>query len=177
MDGTAPWRLRPATADDAERLALIGAATFLESFAGVIGGDAIVAHCRDVNSADYFRACLDAGAGAWLAEIEPGSAPIGYALLTSPDLPGMREGEDLELRRIYALSRFHGGGPGAGLMQAAIDAATTRGARRLLLGVYAGNERALAFYHKQGFAKVAERRFNVGGQLCDDFVLARPLSR
>jgi len=172
---TFSWRLRPAGPEDAERLSLIGAATFLESFADIIGGEAITAHCLKANSAESYRRHLDTGAQAWLAEVEPGGAPIGYALLTQPDLPGARDG-DIELKRIYTLSRFHGGGLGAALMQAAVEAALARGAARLILGVYAGNDRALAFYAKQGFTRIGNRQFNVGGQICDDFVLARPLT-
>ncbi len=175
MQGTLPWRLRPAGPEDAQRLSLIGAATFLESFADLIDGDAITAHCLVANSAESYRAYLAEGAKAWLAEIEPGGAPIGYALLTQPDLPGMEAG-DAELKRIYTFSRFHGGGLGTALMQTVINAATEQGANRLLLGVYAGNARANAFYTKQGFRQIATRQFNVGGQICDDFVLARPLS-
>jgi len=175
MNAAFSWRLRPAGPEDAERLSLIGAATFLESFADLIGGEAITAHCLKANSAESYRRFLGKGARAWLAEIEPGGAPVGYALLTQPDLPGARDG-DIELKRIYTLSRFHGGGLGAALMRAAIDASAGMGALRLLLGVYAGNERALAFYRKQGFTRIGDRQFNVGGQICDDFVLARPLT-
>ncbi|MGE4429175.1 MAG: N-acetyltransferase family protein [Sphingobium sp.] len=176
MDEPFSWHLRPAGIEDAEQLSLIGAATFLESFAGIIGGQAITAHCLHAHGAQAYRDSLADGDKAWIAGIEPGGAPIGYALLTAPDLPGAQAG-DLELKRIYTLSRFHGGGLGAGLMQAAVDAATAEGAGRLLLGVNARNDRALAFYRKQGFARIAERQFNVGGQMCDDFVLARPLNR
>jgi len=175
MSAPLSWRLRPAGPKDVDRLSLIGAATFLESFADVIGGEAITTHCLVANGAESYRSYLANGARAWLAEIEPGGAPIGYALLTQPDLPGMEEG-DIELKRIYTLSRFHGGGLGAALMQAAVEAAIGQGAKRLLLGVYAGNDRANAFYAKQGFRQIATRQFNVGGQICDDFVLARPLS-
>jgi ribosomal protein S18 acetylase RimI-like enzyme len=59
-------------------------------------------------------------------------------------------------------------------MKQALEAAS--GHRRLLLGVYAGNERALAFYRKQGFSDLGTRQFNVGGKLYDDLVLARPLA-
>ncbi|HRE35136.1 MAG TPA: GNAT family N-acetyltransferase, partial [Sphingopyxis terrae] len=74
----------------------------------------------------------------------------------------------------YSLSRFHGSGLGAALMRCALHAAA--GHRRLLLGVYARNERALAFYRKQGFVDVGTRQFNVGGKFYDDRVLARPLA-
>ncbi|WP_033073917.1 GNAT family N-acetyltransferase [Sphingopyxis sp. MWB1] len=173
MDKQAQWRVRPATREDAAALALIGAATFLETFSGILDGDAIIAHCERAHSRAAYEAYLDAGAQAWLAEIEPGHAPIGFALASTPDLAAARPG-DWELKRIYALSRFHGSGLGAALMQAAVAAAAPY--QRLLLGVYARNARAIAFYRKQGFEPIAERQFDVGGKLYDDLVLARPLA-
>lgn len=173
---TAPdWRIRSCDEDDVAALALVGGATFLETFAGVIDGRALVAHCTTAHSADTYRHYLEEGGKGWLAEASKGGAPIGYALLTPPgDIPGAEPG-DLELKRIYALSRFHGTGLGAALMQKAHEAARD-GARRLLLGVYANNARALAFYRKQGFTDIGERRFNVGGRVYDDRVLALPLN-
>ena len=170
------WRVRPAHTADSAALALIGATTFLETFAGVLAGDAIVAHCARAHVPQAYADYLAGGASAWLTELGPGNAPIGFALLTAADLPGAREG-DVELKRIYTLSRFHGRGIGAALMDAALDAAkAAKGAERLLLGVYAGNSRAIAFYRKQGFEPIGERRFDVGGTLYDDIVLAKPLT-
>jgi GNAT superfamily N-acetyltransferase len=154
-------------------LSLVGSATFLESFAGILAGDAIVRHCATQNSAERYHAYLSAGAKAWLGEAESGNAPVAFALLTAPDLPCARDG-DIELKRIYALSRYHGSGLGAGLMQAAIDAA--KGFDRLLLGVYRDNPRAITFYRKHGFEIAGERRFEVGGLFYDDIVLARSLT-
>ena len=173
MDDGPSWTIREAGADDAAALALIGAATFLETFAGILDGDAIVAHCAAKHCDAAYRALLADGARAWLAEAQPGGAPIGFTLVGKPDLAAAEDG-DIELKRIYSLSRFHGSGLGAALMREAVAAA--RDHRRLLLGVYARNERALAFYRKQGFADIGTRRFDVGGKLYDDLVLARPLA-
>lgn len=48
------WTLVSAQADDADTLALIGAATFLETFAGVLDGAAIVAHCGVAHASGYY---------------------------------------------------------------------------------------------------------------------------
>ncbi|CAM3308067.1 Protease synthase and sporulation negative regulatory protein PAI 1 [Sphingomonas antarctica] len=168
------WTIRQAREDDCDQLALIGAATFLETFAGVLGGTAIVAHCRLEHTEDAYAKLIGSGARAWLALLQPGDAPVGFALTAPADLPGMVDG-DVELKRIYALSRVHGSGVGGALMEHAIDAARDAGANRLLLGVYAENHRAIAFYGKNGFAPVATRKFNVGGIDYDDVVLARSL--
>lgn len=165
------WTIRPAGPDDAQALSVAGSATFLEAFADIIEGNAIVSHCTKQNSAETYAKYLAGGAKAWLAEASKG-APVGFALLTEPDLPGAREG-DVELKRIYTLSRFHGSGVGAALMQAAVEA--TAGYQRLLLGVYRHNERAIAFYTKQGFEPIGTRQFDVGGVLYDDLVFAKTL--
>jgi len=171
-DGQA-WTIREAGADDAAALALIGAATFLETFAGILDGAAIIGHCAAQHGETAYRSALASGARAWLAEARPGGAPVGFALVGAPGLAAAQDG-DLELKRIYALSRFHGTGLGAALMARAVEAAA--GYRRLLLGVYARNHRALAFYRKQGFADIGTRQFDVGGKLYDDLVLARPVA-
>ncbi|MBN8805791.1 MAG: GNAT family N-acetyltransferase [Sphingopyxis terrae] len=151
MEDGPTWAIREAGEADAAALALIGAATFLETFAGILDGEAIVGHCAAQHQEAAYRAYLASGARAWLAEAG-----------------------DIELKRIYSLSRVHGSGLGAALMRCALHAAA--GHRRLLLGVYARNERALAFYRKQGFVDVGTRQFNVGGKFYDDRVLARPLA-
>lgn len=168
------WNIRKATPADADSLALIGGATFLETFAGVLDGAAIVAHCQSEHNAAAYRDYMGRGAQAWLVEASHGNAPIGFSLVGEASLPGrMEDGSDLELKRIYTLSRFHGGGIGADLMQRALDHARRQGAKRLLLGVYEGNVRARAFYIKSGFTQIAERQFRVGDREYGDVVLAR----
>ena len=162
--------IREADAGDAGRLSLIASATFLETFAGMISGDALVAHCETQHAPAYLAGLLEAGARAWLAEIA--GAPIGYALLNEPELDAASEG-DIELKKIYLMSRFHGSGIARSLFDSAC--ACARGRRRLLLGVKDDNHRAIAFYTKQGFRQIGTRRFDVGGTLYDDVVLARDL--
>ena len=164
--------VREADGADSGRLALVSDATFLETFAGMISGDALVAHCQKRHAPAYLRELLEGGARAWLAELD--GAPIGYALLTAPELDAAREG-DIELKKIYLLSRFHGTGIAARLFEAALGGAA--GNARLLLGVKDDNDRAIGFYTKQGFRQIGTRRFDVGGTLYDDVVLARDLDR
>ena len=169
-------RVRLAGAGDAPRLALAAQASFLETFAGLLEGADIVAHCEgELGIAAHERWLADPHACLWLAEAEEGGAPVGYALLARPVLPIALDEGDLELKRIYLLSRFHGGGTGRALMDAAVEEARRRGAGRLLLGVYKGNKRAIAFYGKHQFIQIGERQFQVGDTRYDDVVLARNL--
>lgn len=170
------WRLRRAAAGDADMLALVAGATFLEAFAGILSGRDIVDHCAAKSNAAVFAGWLaDPASIVTLAEAEDGAAPIGYSVLTAVDLPVEDGGADIELRRIYTLSDTHGTGLGPALMVRAAADARTLGRTRLLLGVYGRNLRAHRFYEKQGFSRIGTRQFRVGATLHDDFVYARPI--
>jgi ribosomal protein S18 acetylase RimI-like enzyme len=172
-----PITLRPCTPSDADLLALVAAATFLDTFAGIHPGDAILEHCRRHHTPEAYAHYLALPTTrAWFAETAPIPAAVGYLLLTAPDLPDLATTPtDVELKRIYLLSRFHGGGAGQLLMDQAIAGARAMGAQRLLLGVFAQNRRALRFYERNGFTPIATRTFQLGPILCDDLILSRPL--
>jgi ribosomal protein S18 acetylase RimI-like enzyme len=171
------FSIRPCAPEDAAMLALVAQATFLETFAGMLPGEAVFAHCRDkLSEAAHARWLAEPDARLWLAQAQPGDAPIGYAGLAAPDLPLPDPAPgDIELKRIYVLSRFHGGGVGPALMQAAVAEAKAMGRRRLLLGVYDQNARAIAYYRKAGFSEIGARKFQVGATLCNDLVMAKDL--
>lgn len=165
--------LRRAVPDDAGALALVGAATFLESYCLDLPGPDIVAHCA--------KAHAEATYAEWLGEpdhalwvVEAGRAVVGYAMLAPSVLPEARS-DDLELRRLYVLTRFQGGGTGRRLVETVAAEARARGARRLTLGMYGGNRAALAFYTRVGFETIGTRTFTVGDQVCDDLVLGLEL--
>ncbi len=169
-----PVVLRSATAEDAAALSLIGVATFLEAFAGVLFGSDILAHCQVQHAAEryagwvaneHYRLCL--------AELK--GAPIGFAVLSPPDLPLPLLPNDIELKRIYLLHRFQGTGLGRRLLEWSITEARAMGKQRLLLGVKADNRSAIQFYERHGFVRVGERKFLVGSMWCDDYLMARPL--
>ena len=168
------WRLRSAGAADADALALVASASFLETYAGSLDGADLVAHCVANNTREKFATWATDPAGAVvLAEIFPGYAPMGYTVLTSVDLPVEPRDGDIELRRIYAMARLHGTGVGPAMMKQALQDAARLGKRRVLLGVWGENHRAHRFYERQGFERIGTRQFKVGSVVHDDFVYAR----
>lgn len=170
------WRLRRAEPGDEPALSLVAAATFLETYAGVVPRDDMVAHCATKCSAAYFAEWLGrADHVVTLCEHPDGAAPLGFAALTPPDFPIAFGPETIELRRIYVLATAHGSGLGAALMERAVADARTLGRTRLALGVHPGNARARAFYERHGFRVVGERKFQVGGATFTDPVYARDL--
>jgi diamine N-acetyltransferase len=169
-------RIRLCQPGDEHALALVAKATFLETFAGVLRGSDIVAHCREQHAPSVYRSWLESAARVWLAEADPSGAPIGYLVLAPASLPVEHPSDrDLEVKRLYLLHQFHGRGIGKRLMTEAEQHARRAGAARLLLGVYSGNDRAVAFYERFGFRRVGERRFRVGEHDYDDFVLSMEL--
>jgi diamine N-acetyltransferase len=189
--------LRRATPSDAPALALTGAATFFEAFTWMLPGPDILAHTLKHHTAEaYAKYLADPNTRITLAvtgpavgfEREPGSA-VGYVLLCTPELPTFNVlPTDIELKRIYLFSRFrtapvldtHGATipnlrPAQALVDAAVADARTLGATRILLGTHAGNLRAIAFYHRNGFTQAGTRTFQVGTQQCCDLIFAKPL--
>lgn len=169
--------IRPCTPDDALALSTVAAATFLETYAGIVDGQDILFHCRTTHAVEsYERLLADPSRRLFLAEMAPGGTPVGFILISPPDLPTPTGEGDIELTRIYLLHRFHGTGLGRRLLQTAVDVARAAEAKRLLLAVYSRNERADAFYRRNGFEQVGTRVFHVGDNGYDDYVLARDLT-
>jgi ribosomal protein S18 acetylase RimI-like enzyme len=168
------WRMRRAGPDDASALSLVASASFLETYATELAGADIVAHCLKNTGVELFtRWTTDPSTIVTIAEHEPGHAPIGYTVLTAPDFPIDTHPTDIELRRIYILAQMQGTGLGKALMARAREDAAAIGRERILLGVYEHNYRAHAFYERQGFTRIGERRFAVGAATYTDPVYAR----
>jgi len=181
-----PVTLRRATATDAAALALVGAATFLEAFTWMLPGADIVAHCAKNHTPEAYAAYLAKKDTRITLAVTGVDVPVGYAMLTAPDLPSFDVlPTDIELKRIYLFSRFRStatpveGLPGVrtaqALMDAAIADARALGSTRLLLGTHEGNERAIGFYRRNGFREAGTRTFTVGTQVCCDLIFAKPL--
>lgn len=169
-------RLRRAVPGDAARLALLGGATFLHAFAHDHPGDALAAHVATEHSPAWYAAALaSADTAIWIVET-PLAAPIGYAVLTPPTaIPDARPG-DLELKRIYLLAPWQGGGWGKRLIRAVEEEARARGGSRLLLCVYSVNVDAQRFYERHGFGDTGRRlAFMVADTAFVDLLFAKPL--
>jgi len=171
---TGQFEIRPSTAVDVPALSLLGQATFLEAFAGILDGPDILAHCARTHAADVYASWLaDERYRIWMALARPGLAPVGYAVLAPSDLPVPDPRPDeLEVKRIYLLNRFQGSGLGGRLMATAIEQARVRRLPRLLLGVYSENAAAIGFYRRLGFETIGHRSFTVGATVCDDLVMS-----
>lgn len=96
-------------------------------------------------------------------------------MLSPPELDVPTGEGDIELKRIYVLTGFQGGGHGRQLLDAVNEEARRRGGRRLLLCVYTVNHKAQAFYRAQGFEAVGMQCFMVADIRFDDIIMARAI--
>ena len=102
------FTIRRAMPDDAQALSVLGAATVLETYTGLLPGPDLLAFCAAKHSPAQYAALLnDPGSTVWIAQA-PLGAPIGYLVLVPATLPleGPQLG-DYEVLRIYVLHPFH----------------------------------------------------------------------
>ncbi|MEA9986875.1 MULTISPECIES: GNAT family N-acetyltransferase [Subtercola] len=175
-----PVSYRQAGSDDADRLALVAAATFAlacpphtpaagiqhfivtnlseEAFTGYLADDARMLFVAELDGLPVGYTMVVMG--------EPGDADVAAALTVRPTA---------ELSKCYVVSGHHGLGIAAELMKVSVEAAAARGASGIWLGVNNENARANRFYEKNGFAVVGSKTFLVGTSLENDFVRERRL--
>jgi diamine N-acetyltransferase len=171
-----PVTWRKAAPDDAEALSYLGAATFLASFAFDHPGKPLIEHLKIEHSPEYYTAKLASSDVDIVIGETPLGAPVGYVMLVPPEHPDLQQIGDWELKRIYLLGPWQGGGNGRALLEQAVMIAKARAARRLILAVYESNARALAFYERAGFKHIGETVFMVGDTPFRDMVYALEMS-
>ncbi len=79
----------------------------------------------------------------------------------------------IELKQLYTAAGATGGGIGTALIDWALAEARAEGADEIQLSVWSGNTDAQRFYHRHGFAQVADTYFWVGEQRDEEFLFAR----
>ncbi|MBK8375235.1 GNAT family N-acetyltransferase [Sphingorhabdus sp.] len=171
-----PIHWRKAVSGDEEALSLLGQATFLATFAFDHPGPALIRFLQDLHSPDFYAAKLaDPQIDIIIGET-PLGAPVAYAMLCPPEHPDFQRDGDWELKRIYLLGPWQGGGNGGALLEQAVECALKRQAKRMLLAVYENNDRAVGFYKKHGFSKIGDTIFMVDDVEFHDMLLARSLT-
>ena len=141
-------------------------------------------------------------AGTWTADVSPAPAPppgtpffgertrpddvlvavsggevVGYVKLHQP-IPLPAHEHVLEMNGLAVEPHRQGTGAGRRLVEAAVEEARRRGARKLSLRVLGPNVRARRLYESCGFVVegVLQGEFRLGGAYVDDVLMARHLT-
>jgi GNAT superfamily N-acetyltransferase len=173
--------IRRADVTDAQTLSSLSTATFCAAFAHLYPPADLAAFLEESYAVERSLAQLcDPRMATWLLEVETGTGgeagvrAVGYAMAGPCGLPHAEVTPDCgELKRIYLLPEWQGGGRGSRLLATAMSwlEAEMRGA--LWIGVWSQNLGAQRLYRRMGFVKVGEYQFKVGESRDHEFILRR----
>jgi GNAT superfamily N-acetyltransferase len=165
--------IRRAMPGDAEALAAIGRATFVETFGHLYPPEDLAAFLAEAHSVERAKADLaNPAKAAWLVEAD--GEVVGYALACPAKLPHPEVTPACgELERIYLLADHRGGAIGSRLIAEVFDWLERDGPRRIWLGVFSENLGAQRLYARHGFEVVGTYNFVVGKTLDHEFIMRR----
>lgn len=102
--------------------------------------------------------------------------PAGYLKLNVEEAQSEAMGtQALEIERIYVRRAFKRMGIGTSLLALAQAEAKRLGKQSIWLGVWEDNQKALAFYHENGFRYHSQHSFFVGDDEQTDLILIKTL--
>jgi ribosomal protein S18 acetylase RimI-like enzyme len=166
--------VRRATPDDAAQLAVLGAATFTETFGHLYPPEDLRTFLAGSHSADaWARVLADPQRAVWIA-VPADSTPIGFIAVGACKLPiENREPTAGEVQQLYVLAQYHNLRLGSRLMDRGLEWLEAQGRTPLYVGVWSENLGAQRFYGRYGFDKVGEYGFPVGKTVDHEFILKR----
>lgn len=172
-------RLRPACPQDALALAELGKATFISAFGHLYSHRDLADFLAITHAEDRIAAQIeDLDVLYCLAEDKSRRELVGYCKISKKIGVDYDPGpaRAIELSQLYLDESQFGTGLAGRLMDWVISEARDRQCEEIILSVYAENVRAQAFYHRYGFAHIADTIFMVG-EHCDAEYLYRLVLR
>ena len=140
-------RIARPEVEDAEALTDLHLAVWEEAYADLMPASVFAARrAGRAQRIESWRTIIDAGSSANLLAWSPEGRLLGFSS-TGPGRDSVHDGlPPLELMALYVRASAYGSGLGFALLQAAIGDAAA------YLWVLDGNDRAIRFYERQGFA-------------------------
>jgi ribosomal protein S18 acetylase RimI-like enzyme len=101
---------------------------------------------------------------------------IGYLKLNFINLEDFNANKKgIEIARIYVRKEFHGSRAGQNLFNVAMTIALESNCNYIWLGVWENNPRAIRFYEKNGFEIKGNKKFVLGDDVQNDFIMVRSI--
>ena len=164
-------QVRLATEGDAQTLAELGAKTFYETFRPFHSEEDMQLYISGAYDVNKILSNLHSPAHIYLLAEENEKAGGYVKLIKDVTIPALH-GRLIEMEKIYVLKEELGSGMGASLMKSALEISLKEGYDQMLLGVWQENHRAVAFYKKFGFTVFNTRKFQLGKETCEDFMMS-----
>jgi GNAT superfamily N-acetyltransferase len=147
----AGMRIRDATVDDADALALVHVHGWQWGYRGLLP-DSFLNGLSAERRAEQWRSwLLEPGRTRTRVAVTEQGAFAGFAA-SGPSRDPVADADVGEVYAIYLEEPFAGTGVGAGLLRSALDWLEEEGYARATLWVLEGNTRARRFYEREGWA-------------------------
>lgn len=165
--------LRLAQPSDVPAIADLGRRAFVAKFGFLYSPENLTQFLEDMHShAKVAREVADPGMKVAVID-DDGILASFCKIVRTSSLPTHTDARaPIELKQLYTDPDLIGRGHGARLMEWALAEARGWGADEIQLSVYADNPQAQKFYHRYGFAKVADIEFWVGNHCDPEFMFA-----
>ena len=165
--------IQTATADDASLIAIISRETFYDSFANQnTVADMQLFLDTQFTEEQLMAEVLDPLNIYFIAFVD--NHPAGYfKMRPGAHIQIKTTDPSIEICRFYARKNNIGKGVGKALMQHALTYASNQDYKKVWLGVWEKNARAIAFYQAFGFSKFGEHDFLLGTDLQRDWLMEK----
>lgn len=173
MTNIIPPVIRRAVASDAQTLAVLGAATFTETFGHLYPPQDLQSFLDEAHTArSWAQKLADPRRATWIAALD--ASAVGFITVGACKLPVENlQSTAGEIQQLYVLARHHNLRLGTQLMSRGLEWLEAEGHAPLYIGVWSENYGAQRFYGRYGFSKVGEYGFPVGGTVDREFILCR----
>lgn len=157
--------IRRAIPCDAKALSAIALQTFMDTYSAGSNAHHMRAYCEQFfGKAQQLAEIIHPQNAALLAYVD--SQLVGFALLKQTPTPAcITEDNAVLLSRFYVQKEWHGKGIATPLMLEVIQAVKAFGGQYIWLSMWEHNQRAYAYYTKEGFVHKGYTEFNFGTEI------------
>ncbi|MBU8732903.1 GNAT family N-acetyltransferase [Cytobacillus oceanisediminis] len=168
--------IKKCTLEDLSRLQEISYETFNETFKEQNSPENMEAYLEKAFNLKQLETELSQRSSQfYFVEIDGETA--GYLKVNTDEAQTEEMGDEaLEIERIYIRSPFQKQGLGKYLFNKALEVAMEQNKKKIWLGVWEKNEKAIAFYKKMGFVQTGAHSFYMGDEEQTDFIMAKILN-
>lgn len=168
--------IHKANREDLKDLQGVSRTTFKESFGEQNTPEDMEKYLREKFNEEQLLLELDNPDSVFYVATLDGDV-VGYLKLnTGKAQTELKDESGLEIERIYVLNKFIGKGIGKQLFNLTLDIARQKKSHFIWLGVWEKNERALNFYHKNGFVEFDKHIFVLGDDHQTDILMKLELN-
>ncbi len=167
--------IRSVKRTEVSELCEISLHTFKDTYEALNDPNEFKAYLEKYFNIDEIERQLDAS-DSYFFFVETAQEIVAYYKLNINSLQTEDKGEDFaEIERIYVLPKYKRQGIGQKMVEHACQKAIELGKRKLWLGVWEKNDKAIAFYQKMGFFRNGTHTFVIGNEKQLDYIMEKDL--